>query len=39
MVYTWEQPEDLLWFKWEWTGKTCKYICKYRLITEAVVHI
>ena len=37
-IYTWEQPQDLLWFKWKWLGKVCKYICKSRLLTEAAVH-
>ena len=31
MIYTWEQLSHLLWFKWEWIGKTCKYLYKYRL--------
>ena len=38
MTYTWEQPWDLLWFKWKWIRRICKYLCNYRLITEAAVH-
>ena len=38
MAYTWEQQWDLLRFKLKWIGKRCKYVCKYRLITESAVH-
>ena len=29
---------DLLWFKWKWVWKICKYLCKHRLIAEAFFH-
>ena len=30
--------KDLLLFKWKWIRKICKYLCKYKLITEAAVN-
>ena len=37
IIYTWEQPQDLLWFKWKSIRIICKYLCKCRLITEVAV--